>query len=220
MAIERGSWVVPVGSTWRPWVATPGEVLLTDGTPQIYTARVGGDTPPVQWVAACSIEASQRATALLLERLSPVDAAFYKANGTIMRPSTLWPGMHYILRTNKRVLVINQGRLAAELCVEVANGEPEADRLMTMLDWIEIDERRLWQMANVTGSWVPGQGPTVTERDAPTEDRSLFFSSPTPATVAVPLPHPLPKWPGIVLIAVGFGTAALIAIGTWLGYLA
>src|SRR3990167_9194224 len=68
VAIERGSWVVPVGSTWRPWVATPGEVLLTDGMPQIYTARGGGDTPPVQWTAVvdppCSIEASQRATAL------------------------------------------------------------------------------------------------------------------------------------------------------------
>ena len=120
-----------------------------------------------------------------------------------MRPSTLWPGMHYILRTNKRVLVINQGRLAAELCVEVANGEPEADRLMTMLDWIETDERRLWQMANVTGSWVPGQGPTVTEHP---ELRMIPF--------AVPLPHPFPKWLGIVLIAMGFGTATLIAIGT------
>src|SRR3990167_8990710 len=51
VAIEGGSWVIPVGSTWRPWVATPGEVLLTDGTLnplQIYMARVGGDTPLVQ----------------------------------------------------------------------------------------------------------------------------------------------------------------------------
>src|SRR3990167_10711329 len=51
VAIEGGSWVIPVGSTWRPWVATPGEVLLTGGTLNPPQIRLAGDPPP------CSIEA-------------------------------------------------------------------------------------------------------------------------------------------------------------------
>ena len=125
-----------------------------------------------------------------------------------MRPSTLWPGLYYLLRAGRRVFLIDRGRLAAELCVEAASGEPEADRLMTILDWIEADERRLWQMANITGSWVPGYGPRVEERDNTT-------TVPTPPL----LMRPVPRWPGVVLMVVGFGTAALIIVGEWLGYL-
>ena len=178
------------------------------GDVQFPTNRSTCPCPSCTQYRELDTQAQQRAHVLLLERLGPADATLFKAGGTIMRPSTLWPGLYYLLRAGRRVFLIDRGRLAAELCVEAASGEPEADRLMTILDWIEADERRLWQMANITGSWVPGYGPRVEERDNTT-------TAPTP-----PLPmRPVPRWPGVVLMVVGFGTAALIIVGEWLGYL-
>lgn len=123
------------------------------------------DEVPIE--SAATIEARQRADTLLTERLGPADAAVFRATGTIMRPSVLWPGLHYLLRSFGRVTVIRDGRLTAELCVVQVHAEPEADRLMAILDWIEADERRLWQMANVTGTWPEGEGPQVSANRTP-----------------------------------------------------
>lgn len=66
-----------------------------------------------------------------------------------MCPSKLWPGVEYLIRTDLPVCVLKDGQRAAELCVLTAHGEPEADRLMSILDLLETDERRLWEMGNM-----------------------------------------------------------------------
>ncbi len=78
-----------------------------------------------------------------------------------MRPSRLWPEVHYLVPggDHEMVRVIRLGSEQQRLCVVSAQGEPASDRTMTILDLIETDESRLWEMARVhpPESLVPGE---------------------------------------------------------------
>ena len=54
-----------------------------------------------------------------------------------------------------KVGVVVQCIIQTFICVTATAGEPEADRLMTILDLIQSDERKLWEMGNC----VPHQPP-------------------------------------------------------------
>ena len=95
-------------------------------------------------------EASTKAESLLKYRLGEVEWRLFQTTGRIVQPSKRWPSVDYFLQRGDRVQVVDGGRLTTLLCVTPMHGEPEADRLMTILDLIETDERRLWQMANVS----------------------------------------------------------------------
>ena len=73
----------------------------------------------------------------------------FKMTGKLMRESKLWPGTFYLVQRDHKIQVLKRGRVETELCVINAQGEPEADRLMSILDLIETDERQLWEMANI-----------------------------------------------------------------------
>lgn len=92
--------------------------------------------------------ATDRAEALLRDRLGPKGHRLFQRTRTLTRPSRRWPEMEYVIRRGERVKVVQRGRVYTELCVLSANGEPEADRLMSILDLIETDEMQLWAMAN------------------------------------------------------------------------
>lgn len=94
--------------------------------------------------------AEERAEALLKERLGLRAYLLFKATGTITRKSRLWPGIMYWVRRHEKVKVVERGRVKTELCVISGHGEPDADRIMSVLDLIETgQEERLWEMANV-----------------------------------------------------------------------
>ena len=94
-------------------------------------------------------DAAAKAEALLRQRLGDAAWRLFLQTGQLMRPSTLWPGIEYCVRRNDGVRVIRDGQAVSSLCVVSLHGEPEADRLLTILDLIEADERRLWEMGNL-----------------------------------------------------------------------
>ena len=94
-------------------------------------------------------DAAAKAEALLRQRLGDAAWRLFLQTGQLMRPSTLWPGTEYCVRRKDRVRVIRDGQAVSSLCVVSLHGEPEADRLLTILDLIEADERRLWEMGNL-----------------------------------------------------------------------
>ena len=91
--------------------------------------------------------AAVKAEALLKSRLG-AEWPLFQQTGRIVRTSKRWPAIDYYVERNEKVKVIKSGALLTTLCVTSTRSEPEADRLMTILDLIETDERRLWQMAN------------------------------------------------------------------------
>ena len=90
-----------------------------------------------------------RAEELLKVRLGWYRYKLFQITGKLWRKSTLWPGVFYIVQRNNKVQVIERGRVKTDLCVLNDHFEPEADRLMTILDLLETDETKLWEMANV-----------------------------------------------------------------------
>lgn len=120
--------------------------------------------PRVTWT---DDKAEAQADELLCARLTPVEATMWRQTGRLMRPSRLWPGVEYLIRRNDTVAIIERGEVKQWLCVVVAKEEPEADRMMTILDLIESDERRLWEMAVAT----PGSGTPVNVPPLPTHAR-------------------------------------------------
>lgn len=122
-------------------------VELLQGITGLGALRLGGAPPPP---ASGDPHAEAHANALLCGRLSPVDAALWRATARLMRPSRLWPGVEYLIQRSGPVKVVERGDVKQSLCVVVAQGEPESDRIMTILDLIESDERRLWEMAVAT----------------------------------------------------------------------
>lgn len=94
-------------------------------------------------------ESSAKAEALLKDRLGS-EWDLFQRTGTIVRSSKRWPAIDYHLKRGEKVQVVDRGRVRTILCVVPARGEPEADRLMTILDLIETDERRLWQMGKAS----------------------------------------------------------------------
>ena len=93
---------------------------------------------------------SRVAQALLRHRLGEFTWRLFCQTNRLMRPSKLWPGVEYMISAGNPVSVLKDGQLVAKLCVLAARQEPEADRLMTILDLIETDERQLWEMGTVT----------------------------------------------------------------------
>ena len=111
--------------------------------------------PPGFLPAPGKPDAAATADALLQERLGARAYALFQETGRLMRPSRLWRGVEYRLQRNEPVRVIQAGQTVASLCVVARHGEPEADRLLTILDLIETDERRLWEMGNLTDAGRP-----------------------------------------------------------------
>ena len=94
--------------------------------------------------------AAERAEALLRKRLGFFAFKSWQLTGKLSRRSTLWPAVLYVIPRNAKVQVVRDGRVETELCVIADQGEPEADRVMTVLDLIESgQEAKLWEMANV-----------------------------------------------------------------------
>lgn len=100
-------------------------------------------------------QAMEKAAALLRARLGEQEWRLFERTSTLAVPSRLWPGTFYRLRPTEAVMVVRDGRVTASLCVLTTGGEPWPDRLMTILDLIASDERRLWQMANITPNSTP-----------------------------------------------------------------
>lgn len=100
-------------------------------------------------------EATNKAVALLRTRLGEQEWRLFERTQTLTVPSRLWLGTFYLLRPNDAVKVVRDGRVTASLCVLLTGGEPWPDRLMTILDLIQSDERRLWQMANLMPTTPP-----------------------------------------------------------------
>jgi len=99
-----------------------------------------------------AVGAETKALALLNDRLGMREAALFKRTGKLMRPSTLWHGVEYLIPGNGHdmIQVIKSGKEQTRLCVVAGEGEPWPDRVMAILDLIESgQERRLWEMANV-----------------------------------------------------------------------
>ena len=90
-----------------------------------------------------------KAEGLLKERLGPRWRLFQET-GKLMESSRLWRDVAYYLGRRQPVKVFHAAELVVALCVLNRRGEPEADRLMTILDLIQTDERRLWEMANLS----------------------------------------------------------------------
>ena len=88
---------------------------------------------------------SEKAEALLKERLGPRWRLFQET-GKLMESSRLWRDVAYYIVRRKPVEVFHSAEHVVSLCVLNRQGEPEADRLMTILDLIQTDERRLWEM--------------------------------------------------------------------------
>lgn len=109
--------------------------------------------------------ATAKADALLRARLGEFEWRLFQETGTLTKPSRCWPSVLYRVRRHEPVLVIRDGQHAASLCVTARQGEPEADRLLTILDLIDTDERRLWEMATLL-HLAPHQ---------PTERRLFWF---------------------------------------------
>jgi len=128
-----------------------------------YARRRFGETPIPSARRADS--AAAKAEALLRERLGEAEWSLFQTTRTLTRRSRLWPDVLYRVRTGEPVQAIRDGQLAALLCVVARHGEPEADCLLTILDLIDTDERRLWEMANLT-HLAPHQ---------PTERRMFWF---------------------------------------------
>ena len=114
--------------------------------------------PPGFLPAPGKPDAAATADALLQERLGARAYALFQETGRLMRPSRLWRGVEYRLQRNEPVRVIQGGQPVASLCVVARHGEPEADRLLTILDLIETDERRLWEMGNLGEVSAPPPG--------------------------------------------------------------
>lgn len=93
--------------------------------------------------------ASERADALLKERLGAWRYRLFASTGKLMRPSKVWPGVEYLIARDAKVKVVRGGKVTQELCVVNRAQEPEDDRIMAILDLIETDERHLWEMANI-----------------------------------------------------------------------
>ena len=93
--------------------------------------------------------AEERAVKLLKARLGSYRYRMFQFTGVLFRRSKLWPGIVYLVRSGHTVLVVERGRVKTELCVVAGQGEPEADRIMSILDLIETNEEELWAMANV-----------------------------------------------------------------------
>ena len=138
--------------------------------------------------------AEDRAAGLLRTRLGQRDYALFQRTGSLMRPSRLWPGVEYLVPAggHEMVRVIRDGREQQRLCVVAAQGEPSADRTLTILDLIETDERRLWEMANLHPP--PGQAIRL-------EDRAMV-------AVDVPIKR-RPVLPGLLII-VAYSLALLL----------
>ena len=129
------------GECWRATVAYPAEARgLGAALPSMFDAPT---LPQGQNSAA-------KADVLLRERLGPARWRLFTETGVLMVPSRRWPGLDYRLRASHPVEAIERGALRASLCVVAGRGEPEADRLLTILDLIETDERKLWEMARVS----------------------------------------------------------------------
>ena len=87
---------------------------------------------------------------MLKARLGGWRYRLFSVTGALVRPSQRWPEVSYRIQRNAMVEVIRNGRLQTRLCVIAGQGEPEADRIMSVLDLIESgQEERLWEMANV-----------------------------------------------------------------------
>ena len=112
-----------------------------------------------------------KADALLRQRLGAARWRLFQETQVLMVPSRRWPGMDYRLRAGHPVEAIERGRLSASLCVVPRRGEPEADRLLTILDLIETDERKLWEMAKVSYSGQ-AEPPTDIPPQEPPPDRT------------------------------------------------
>ena len=99
--------------------------------------------------------AAERAETLLRKRLGFFAFKHWQLTGKLSRRSALWPAVLYVIPRNAKVQVVRDGRVETELCVIADQGEPEADRVMTVLDLIESgQEAKLWEMATV----FPAQG--------------------------------------------------------------
>ena len=101
--------------------------------------------------------ATERAEGLLKERLGRYRYKVFQITRSLSRKSLLWPGIMYVVRRDAKVQVVERGRVKTELCVISGYGEPEADRIMSILDLLETDETRLWEMANVFPSSHPAE---------------------------------------------------------------
>ena len=93
--------------------------------------------------------AAERAEELLKARLGRHRYKLFQVTRALTRKSLLWPGIMYVIRRDAKVQVIDRGHVKTELCVISGHGEPEADRIMSILDLLETDEAKLWEMANV-----------------------------------------------------------------------
>ena len=121
---------------------------LDDEARQAAAAQVGEPSP------------AAKADALLQTRLGPAWFLYWQTR-QLMRPSKLWPGLEYYIRaSDTKVRVIKECREVASLCVESRRGEPESDRVLTILDLLETDERRLWEMGNAK-FYNAGAGPVA-----------------------------------------------------------
>lgn len=114
--------------------------------------RIGPAAPP----GIVHPNSAVKAETLLRQRLGDSRWRLFQDTGTLMVPSRRWPGLDYRLRYGHPVEAIDRGALKATLCAVPRHGEPEADRLLTILDLIETDERKLWEMAKVSyaGPWA------------------------------------------------------------------
>lgn len=94
--------------------------------------------------------AEERAENLLKTRLGKWEYFRFRSTRALTRHSQLWKGTLYVIRRNAMVDIVDRGRLRTQLCVVPGQGEPEADRIMTILDLIESGkEEQIWEMANV-----------------------------------------------------------------------
>ena len=94
--------------------------------------------------------AEERAQKLLKIRLGRWEWMRFQTTNTLTRRSRLWKSVLYVIRRGHMIRVIDKGRLKTELCVVAGQGEPEADRIMSILDLIESGkEAQLWEMANI-----------------------------------------------------------------------
>lgn len=140
----------------REWSATEGRRLIDDTIFEALDQGGGLVAAEASDLSAAGQNPATKAGGLLRERLGPARWRLFLETGTLMVPSRRWPGLDYRLRRGHPVEVIERGALRASLCAVSKRGEPEADRLLTILDLIETDERKLWEMAQVSYS-----GPTA-----------------------------------------------------------
>jgi len=93
--------------------------------------------------------AEDRAYGLLAAEIGDVAAARIKLGGAYPIPSTLWPGVIYLIPRDGKVRILDRGRVIGESCLVLMEEMPWPDKVLAKIKRIRDDETIIFSIGIV-----------------------------------------------------------------------